>query len=129
MTTGDPSIIPDISHATVLRIVEIRDLDNAVAAVQVVFSDRTALVCTVWTDWSLALKEEAHTDLPSYFWPPGDYSRARIDVCLSTEESPVILRRPLFDEVGTLVGIDIAGEEFTVSVESSGGELRARVSE
>jgi hypothetical protein len=99
-------LIVDVIH-------EVRDLDGDLSGIQVVFTNGSSLVFTVWTDWSLVAEEREDSTLPEHFWPSSDFSVE--DFVLLSPRRPLGPLAGVFvvDEIGTRMGAKIqVGDEF-----------------
>ncbi|MFI9464261.1 hypothetical protein [Streptomyces xiamenensis] len=120
--------VPDISGLIASNIFSISDSDGNTDGLQIIFRDGTSLVCTVWTDWTVALKRESTSQIPDYFWPPSDYAHQDIGIAIPEEGTAVTLGHLEADMHGSLMGLQIHGPGFTITVASEGGEMQMTVS-
>ncbi len=82
--------------------------------------DGSALLCTVWTDWSLRTDRRRDAALPDYLWPPEAYTRRPI----AGAGRRIVSMRPETDEAGEPIGLEIEFEGGgLITARSVGGEL------
>lgn len=117
---GDPPEESGLVGATAASVVEVRDEDGDLAALQIVLGDGAALLCTVWTDWSLRIDRRPDAALPDYLWPPEAYTRRPI----AGGGRRIVSVRPESDEAGEPTGLEIEFEGGgRIVARSVGGEL------
>ncbi|GAB7048199.1 hypothetical protein [Catenuloplanes indicus] len=101
-------------------VVEVRDEDGDLAALQIVLEDGSALLCTVWTDWSLRTDRRPDAALPDYLWPPESYTRQPV----TGGGRRIVALRPETDEAGERFGLEVEFEGgHRIAARSVGGEL------
>ncbi|GAA2055781.1 hypothetical protein GCM10009757_33020 [Streptomyces cheonanensis] len=121
------SALPDLSGLIASDVFSIVDSDGSIQGLQIFFRNGTSLVCTVWTDWTVALKKEATRQIPDYFWPPSDYNHQEIGVTIPQEGTAITLGPLETDVHGSLVGLTIRGTGFSIAIASEGGEMQLTV--
>ncbi|GAB7040160.1 MULTISPECIES: hypothetical protein [Catenuloplanes] len=110
----------ELAGAVAESVVEVRDEDGDLAALQIVFDDGSALLCTVWTDWSLRTDRRPDATLPDYLWPPESYTRRPV----TGGGRRVVALRPETDEAGEQSGLEVEFEGGRrLTARSVGGEL------
>lgn len=103
----------------VSAVSEIVDGEGDAAALQLVFTDGSSLVCVVWTDWTMLFERLDGAGLPDYLWPPEAHSAKP----LLPERSEVSSVRVVDDEIGQTMGVDFSIGQRLVSARSFGGEI------
>ncbi|MDP9799607.1 hypothetical protein J2S43_008119 [Catenuloplanes nepalensis] len=101
-------------------VIEVLDEDGDLAALQIVLDDGSALVCTVWTDWSLRTDRRPDAALPDYLWPPESYTCRP----LTGGGRRIVALRPETDEAGERSGLEVEFEGgHRITARSVGGDL------
>ncbi|MFI6446742.1 hypothetical protein [Kitasatospora sp. NPDC050543] len=116
----DPLVIGGLRAREVFEVI---DTEGAVEALQIVFPDSSSVVFTVWTDWSLLVDKRSVHGIPDYLWPEGEYTQRSVGFDIPENGLEIRSVTPMVDEVGALMGADIAVDEHLISVRSVGGEF------
>ncbi|MEU6236510.1 hypothetical protein [Kitasatospora sp. NPDC047058] len=120
----DPLVIGGLRAREVFEVV---DAEGVVEALQIVFLDNSSVVFTVWTDWSLLVDKRSDQEIPDYLWPGEEYTQRSIGLDIPENGLMILSVTSTVDEVGVVMGADIAVDEHVVSVRSFGGEISLSV--
>ncbi|GAA2788065.1 hypothetical protein [Crossiella cryophila] len=92
-------------------------------ALRIVLADGSALVCKVWTDWTLIAEHRADPVIPDYFWPPADFALEPLVPGHRWEGAVITSVRTTDNEVGELYRADFEIGGHQVCTRSYGGEV------
>jgi hypothetical protein len=118
---------PGIQGERAVDVFKILDADGELEAVQCVFLDGSSLILIVWTDWTIRADRRTDSELPNYFWPPGESARAIVEEFHTETGAEIIEVRHHLNEVGELVGVDIVFAQKTLVVRSYSGEVKMSI--
>ena len=111
----------------VLEINQILDVDGKLEAIQLVLSDGSSTIITVWTDWTIRVDHRLDPAVPDYLWPPNERTRVPMEN-VNTEGGLEIMEvTNSRDTVGSLVGIEVAFPGEFLSIGSWAGSYSAGV--
>ncbi|MEV0253896.1 hypothetical protein AB0H82_06390 [Streptomyces sp. NPDC050732] len=107
------------------RICEVHELlhsDGESVALAFKFSDRSGIIFTDWTDWTLRVDTLQNFEAPEYFWPSSDYSFKVVETCASGCGIESIEEE--VDEMGDVIGMVFSSSDLgSIWVKSSGGSF------